>query len=605
MVETDSLGFIIGQQLDKEHLQKEYEALAAILEEKAVTTVFQPIIDLTKVEVIGYEVFVRGPVDSPLHLPVKLFSAAGRFNLSNQLENLCREIAFKTAAANNITEKLFVNIDPCATILHFPGSLGRGWTALGQAPSSVILEIDQQRIAESSGFILERTMDFFKQGIPLAIDKVGSGFSSLESIANMRPQYIKIDRLLVHNLNANQYHSQMIASMVDYAHSIGVQVIAQGVETAPELTAVLSLGVDCAQGYLFAKPSPVPEKLSPANCDLIRECKTKRNDRHPPETILSVPVGDIIEYCPAIEPRDLVSGAELILNSEKVEGVVVTTNNIPVGLLMKNKLYFRLGTKYGVSLYHNRPVELIMDKNPLVVDAGLPLDTVSHLAMGRAVDSKYDFIIVTQNDQYAGIVSITHLLNNVTNLQVRCATNANPLTGLPGNLLIDQKLKSMVEKNQPFAMLYVDLDNFKAFNDKYGFEHGDKALLLTADILRSCVDRICRQDAFLGHIGGDDFVIITHPEKMDELCTAIIRHFDAEIVNLYDPKDLELGVIIARNRRGRLERFPIMTISIGVAHTLFRNFSNYLEIGGIAAPLKNKAKDTKGSTYVIDQRKNH
>jgi len=446
-------------------------------------------------------------------------------------------------------------------------------------------------------------LDFFKQGFPVAVDRVGSGFLSLQSITTMRPHYIKIDRVLVHNLNANQYHNQMISSMVDYAHSIGAKVIAQGVETELELIAVLGLGVDCAQGYLFAKPSPIPEQLSPGNRKLIQECKKKISTKRPAETSLSVSIGEIIEYCPTIEPRELVSKAEFILTSEKAEGIVVTRDGKPVGLLMKNKLYFQLGTKYGVSLYHNRPVDLVMDKNPLVVDAGLPLDAVSHLAMGRANDSKYDFIIVTENDQYVGSVSITHLLNNVTNLQVRCATNANPLTGLPGNLLIDQKLKSMVEKGVPFAVLYVDLDNFKAFNDKYGFEHGDKALLLTADILRASVDRLCLKEAFLGHVGGDDFVIITGPEEIEALCKAIIQRFDSEIIKLYDPKDLRKGVIIVRNRRGRLDRFPIMTVSIGVAHTLYRNFTNYLEIGGIAAVLKKRAKEIKGSTFVVDQRK--
>lgn len=604
MLETDSLGFIIGKQLDKDLLQKEYETLVAILKEKAVTTVFQPIIDLTNIEVIGYEVFVRGPVDSLLHLPVKLFSAAHKFNLANQLEDLCREVAFKTAAANNITEKLFVNIDPCAAVQHVPRYLDPASPALGQTLQNVILEIDQQHLSDESSFILECTLDFFKQGFPLAIDKIGSGFLSLQAIAAVRPHYIKIDRVLIHNLSANPYHIQMIASMVDYAHSIGVKVIAQGVETALELTAVLTLGVDCAQGYLFAKPSPTPEKLSSACRQLLQECKNNLDSRkRHAETILSVSIGEIIEYCPTLEPKDLVSKAELLLTSEKAEGIVITSDDTPVGLLMKNKLYFRLGTKYGVSLYHNRPVDLIMDKNPLVVDAGLPLDTVSHLAMSRTIDNKYDFIIVTQNDLYIGIVSITHLLNNVTNLQVRCATNANPLTGLPGNLLIDQKLKTMVANDLPFAVLYVDLDNFKAFNDKYGFEHGDKALLMTAAILRSCVDSLCRQEAFLGHIGGDDFVIITHPEEIDRLCTEIIRRFDTQIAGLYDPADLEAGAIAVKNRHGRLERFPIMTISIGVTHTLFRQFSNYLEIGPIAAALKNKAKIAKGSTYAVDQRK--
>lgn len=501
MDEVGALEAIIGKQLDEVRAQKEKEALLSALEEKsAVTAVFQPIIDLAKVEIIGYEVFVRGPAESPLYLPEKLFTVAHRHNLADQLEDLCREVALRVAAANNITERIFINIDPCTKVVqHIPKYIKHSLLPeLGQTFQNIILEVKQQQVSNPSCCVMEYTLDFFKQGFSIAIDGTGSGFSSLQSITSMRPDYIKIDRLLVHNLNANQYHIKLIAAMVEYAHSVGATVIAQGVETDLELISVMKMGVDYAQGYLFAKPMPIPEKLSATTCELIQECKRKISKKRPVETGWSVSIGEIIEYCPTIQPQDLVKKAERIIASEKAEGIVVVNNAKPVGLLMKNKLYFQLGTRYGVALYQNRPVELVMDKNPLLVDADLPLDAVSHLAMSRANDSKYDFIIVTQNDEYAGIVSITHLLNNVTNLQVRCATNANPLTGLPGNLLVDQKLKSRVEKKVPFAVLYMDLDNFKAFNDKYGFEHGDKALLLTSEILKCCVDQVCRQDVFLG-----------------------------------------------------------------------------------------------------------
>lgn len=108
---------------------------------------------------------------------------------------------------------------------------------------------------------------------------------------------------------------------------------------------------------------------------------------------------------------------------------------------------------------------------------------------------------------------------------------------------------------------------------------------------------------FPGHIGGDDFVIIVSPEEIDAVCTAIIERFDTAIVQLYDPEDLKKGAIVIKNRRGILERFPIMTISIGVTHTLYDHFTNYLEIGGIVATLKKRAKEIVGSSYVVDQRR--
>lgn len=605
MMENKSLSFMIGRQLDQDRALKERDALLSVLKDKAVTVLFQPVVNLAKPDIIGYEIFIRGPGQSPLYLPEQLFAAAHKFNLANQLEELCREVVLLAAAANNITGKLFVNIDPCADVSrHVPGYIHRILLPeLGQTLQNVVVEINQQHLSDPSCSILECASDFFKQGFPIAIDGVGTGFSSLQSISSLRPSYLKIDRSLVHNANANQYHAKLISVMADYGRSIGAKVIAQGVETEQELSAVMKLGLNYAQGYLFAKPAPAPGQLSPAVCELIQECKKKIRRKPDLDIALGMSVGEIVEYGPVVESGTLVNQAEALLLTEKAGGIVVLSQNKPIGLLMKNRLYFQLGTRYGLSLYHSRPVDLVMDKNPLVVDAGLPLDSVSHLAMSRADDNKYDFIVVTQSDEYAGVVSIPHLLNNMTNLQVRCATNANPLTGLPGNLMIDLKLKALVEKKLLFAVFYVDLDNFKAFNDKYGFERGDQALLLTAEILRSCVDRVCRQESFLGHIGGDDFVIIVHPEEIDSLGQAIIQQFDREISALYDPQDLARGFILVNNRYRQPERFPVMTISIGVVHTLCRGFSNYLEIGGIAAALKKQAKEIEGSTYVVDQRR--
>ncbi|MDR3565660.1 MAG: cache domain-containing protein [Negativicutes bacterium] len=313
-------------------------------------------------------------------------------------------------------------------------------------------------------------------------------------------------------------------------------------------------------------------------------------------------IGDISHQTPYVNGDLLVVDVKKRLHNEQWQGMVVVEDRKPIGLVMRDVLNFQLSGQYGASLYYGRPVRVIMDENPLIVASDVSLEQVAEAAGNRPEAKLYDLIIVTENGEYHGTVSVMELLSHISDLRIQLAANANPLTGLPGNILIDQKLKSLVEKGSPFAVLYVDLDNFKAFNDKYGFEHGDKALLLTADILKSSVARTCQQEFFLGHIGGDDFIVISSPAEIDALCTAIIQQFDREIVQLYNPIDLEKGAIVIQNRRGRLERFPIMTVSIGVAHTLHHHFTNYLEIAEIAAVLKKKAKAMKGSTYMIDQR---
>lgn len=316
-------------------------------------------------------------------------------------------------------------------------------------------------------------------------------------------------------------------------------------------------------------------------------------------------IGDIVQKCPTITSKTLVSELELLFSDKYIQGVVIVDEQKPLGLLMKNKLYYHLGTQYGMSLYYQRPAERIMDRAPLIVNADLPLEAVSHLVMGRDESSVYDLIVVVKDGKFQGVVSIIHLLKNLTELQIRCAFNANPLTGLSGNLLIEERLKAIVHEQLPVAVLYLDLDNFKAFNDKYGFEHGDKALLLTANIINSSLAKFGSATTrdFLGHIGGDDFVIITQPAKAESLCQAIIQKFDQEIRSLYSPEDLERGYIKVLNRKGEKEKFPIISVSIAVVHNRECHFSNYLEIGEIAAELKKKAKKMDGSVYLIDKRR--
>ena len=314
-------------------------------------------------------------------------------------------------------------------------------------------------------------------------------------------------------------------------------------------------------------------------------------------------IGDIIEHVPTVSPETSTEQVEARFAASSVRGVVVLQGAKPVGLLMKNRLYFHLGSYYGVSLYHKRPVELVMDASPMIVNADLPLEAVSKIAMSRDESTLYDLIIVVQDGQYVGVVSIMSLLNNITQLQVLCAHNSNPLTGLPGNLVIEERLRRLLAKDTAFAVLYIDLNNFKAYNDKYGFEKGDKVLLMTAETLSRSLAREGQGEDFVGHIGGDDFIIITAPERAERIAKAIIEIFDEEIRSAYSAEDLARGCIQVKNRKGKVENFPITSIAVAGVTNQYKKFNNYWEIPEVAAELKKVAKQQKGSGFVFDRRK--
>jgi diguanylate cyclase (GGDEF)-like protein len=198
------------------------------------------------------------------------------------------------------------------------------------------------------------------------------------------------------------------------------------------------------------------------------------------------------------------------------------------------------------------------------------------------------------------------LVSRVKNTLLRIDRNrwANPLTGLPGNTEIQSEINSRIVKDMKFSVLYLDVDNFKAYNDVYGFARGDTAIKMIADILADNSRTFGSPNDFIGHIGGDDFVIVTSPEYVDALCENIIKEFDERVPELYSDEDRKAGFISTANRRGDIIKYPIMSISIAVVSNEFRTLSNHIEVGEIAAEMKKKAKSVAGSVYLRDMRRN-
>jgi len=180
--------------------------------------------------------------------------------------------------------------------------------------------------------------------------------------------------------------------------------------------------------------------------------------------------------------------------------------------------------------------------------------------------------------------------------------DANPLTKLPGNVSIIEEIQARLDTGNPMAVCHVDLDNFKAFNDKYGFERGDKALKMTARILLIAMREVGTPADFLGHIGGDDFVLITTPPKVEPLCRKIVTELARTAASLYDEEDLRRGTIESKDRDGKTRNFPLLTISIGVVTNEQRPIKHVAEVAELGAELKHWAKTHGGNRWVKDRR---
>jgi diguanylate cyclase (GGDEF)-like protein len=180
--------------------------------------------------------------------------------------------------------------------------------------------------------------------------------------------------------------------------------------------------------------------------------------------------------------------------------------------------------------------------------------------------------------------------------------NLSPLTGLPGNIRIQEEIERMVREGRPFAVLYSDLDNFKAYNDQKGFVRGDRLIQATARIIQDAVVEFAGSEGFVGHVGGDDFVAIVPPDVAEDVAKRVVERFDAVVHDFYEREDLERGYVEVEDRKGVMQRLPLVGVSVGVATTAKREYAHYGEAVAVATEMKQFAKRETGSSYAIDRR---
>ncbi|MBP2644604.1 MAG: diguanylate cyclase/phosphodiesterase with domain containing protein [Firmicutes bacterium] len=575
--------------------------LKNILDNKSIRTVFQPIVSLTDAAVIGYEALSRGPEGSPLEWPNILFKTANEYELTWELEYLCRCKALVKAQEMHLPGMVFINIDP--RVIHdsrFQKGLTKEFLAEhGLDATKVIFEITEKTAIEDYKNFRKVLDIYTSQGYKIAIDDTGAGYSGLSLLAQTSPHYIKIDMELVRNIDKDGLKQAMLKALNDFAVMTNSKIIAEGIETIDELATLIDLGIPYGQGYFLQKPAQGFLDITPD----ARQFISSRNDQKKRElfhTSLTIPIGEIARHDPCFSPEVLGYKALEYFNANRnVHGIPVVKDGKPVGLLMKNKFLANLATQYGVAVYMNRTIGLLMDHKPLIVEYDTPLEQVSKSAVTREADDIYDYIIIVRGGQYYGMTTVKQLLIQTSQLELNRAKHSNPLTGLPGNMVIEQRLKHCLTENTEFAVLYFDLDNFKAYNDVYGFENGDKILCATAELLQNELRRLAVPGVFLGHIGGDDFIAVVNTLEVTAFCQAIIRSFDERIRDFFTEQDKRQGFIVTKNRHGVVEKYPLTSLSIAVVTNKNRTYKNPEEIGEAAVLLKKHCKMTWESCFEI------
>ncbi|MFZ3100749.1 MAG: bifunctional diguanylate cyclase/phosphodiesterase, partial [Desulfitobacteriaceae bacterium] len=524
---------------DPEYFSRREEITKIIKEPDTYLKIaFQPIIETRSGEIFGFEALSRILGTTVFNNIADLFPFAEKIGQLYPVETLCRRQAiFSYPSIAQNKEMLFLNINP--QVLADPefasGHTRKLLTEQGLTPSDVVLEITERSAIENFETFRDALGHYRKQGYLIALDDVGAGYSSLQSVAELHPDFLKVDRSLIKGVNADPIKWALLETFVTFSKRIGCRIIAEGVETAEEMRTVVQLGVDYVQGFFVARPDFERKPLNPAMKDILEpERRLKSLDQSP---ILTM-----VEPLPLFEVHTPVSSVETYFRNRPHQFLVgVIEKQRIIGVVQRDRLFAALGTRYGVPLYLKRPISILMDENTLIVEDSTPIEVVSSIAMQRPDAQLYDGIVVANQRKPIGMVSVANLMKAMADRQIQIAKGANPLTGLPGNIRIDQEIKQRLERRITFGIIYVDLNKFKHFNDLHGFQQGDNAIKMLAEILLNAANN-SDKETFVGHIGGDDFIMILSAIHLEKLALAILSQFEQSCNQLTGAENLSVAL---------------------------------------------------------------
>ncbi len=529
-------------------------------------TWFQPIVSLRDGRTLGFEALtrVRPGSGGPQDVRALLAAAAAEGTLRT-LERTCWRNAL-SAAHSAFSRRagwtnLFINVLPESVVdLAFRSFVHELLDETGVVPGQIVLEITEGSRIEDYPRFRDSLAVFRTLGLRIALDDAGAGHSGLQTIAELVPDFVKVDQMLVRGVDRHPGRHASLEALALLGRRLGLALIAEGVETEAELLEVCRLGIPYAQGYFLGHPDPVPQDTGDSSLAVLRRVASAP-ELAADDAALGGTAGDVLVPTPSIRAGTRVQDVFELFERGRLEGVVIVRDDRAVGVLTRSRLYRSLSQRFGRELHLRRPVEEV-SVPPLVVDARASLQETAHAAMERPDDTRYDMIVVARDGGYAGTVSVQHLLEAIMARRVQSARMENPLTGLPGNPMIEAEIDRLVDLARPAAILYVDLDHFKAFNDVYGFHHGDRAIRATARVLTDIRDELGCERSFLGHVGGDDFVLICAPEHADKAAEAARRRVPQELAPLYAAAERASGYLEARDRDGGLAHFPLIRATV-------------------------------------------
>jgi diguanylate cyclase (GGDEF)-like protein len=496
--------------------------------------------------------------------------------------------------------RIFYNVD--TRILEMteykPGNTKIIMDGMSLELSVLCFEISERRQVKSYSSLRNILTIYKQQGYCVALDDFGVGFSGFELMYHSEPNIIKIDKHYIKGISTDKKKKLYVAQMTKMAHVEGALVVAKGVETEEDLMVVQQLGCDYVQGFLISKPTTKVKELEHAYIFPIK-CQVDQNKQSGTDADLLL--RNVENREPMLNTTYVRELLKRFKEQEEITTIpVVDKFNRPVGVIEERKMKKYVYSMYGKEIVEKHPLSRYVSSAP-IVDVH---QSIEDIIQAFATCSDIDGMLLTRNGEYVGYLSARLLVETIHLKNMESAREENPLTKLPGNNSIASFITDGLGKNSHYRLFtYLDLDNFKPFNDRFGFKVGDKAIAMMADLLK---DYAKESGAFIGHIGGDDFFAGVVTADKGKIKSAqrdlweLVDSFGFAVKAFYDKDERKKGSYCAKDRFGEDRCFALLGASIAIVKIGIGSNLTQEELGEMFSKLKKESKSIESHVAVSD-----
>jgi diguanylate cyclase (GGDEF)-like protein len=467
---------------------------------------------------------------------------------------------------------------------------------MGVLSRMLVLEITEHERVDDMDELAAVVSEVRAAGVSLALDDFGDGRSSLRLWSQLKPEVVKIDKYFTRDISRDGDKLKTIQALLQIADIFGTSLVAEGIETAQDLRVLRDVGIAYGQGYFLGHPNTAPIQYLGTDAQRVL---AERQIVVFPELSRATSSGQLsnlaLVQAPTVTAKttnDDLAGC--FLHWPGLHAVALLDQEKPVALINRAQFMNEYSKLYYREVWGRKSCEIHANFQPRLIEREHSVDELVGILTSQ--DQRYltDGFIVTDNGRYVGLGTGDQLVRSVTETRIEAARHANPLTFLPGNIPISQHMERLIEKGVRFVACYADLNNFKPFNDHYGYWKGDGMIRLLA---RLALAQCQSQCDFLGHVGGDDFILLFQSCDWRARCERIVMDFNAQALDLFDEVARRAGGIEAEDRQGVRRFFPCTTVSIGAVVIDGSRFSDAEAVANLAALAKHDAKQAGAGVF--------